>query len=188
MQTNLLWRGVEYYSLENCLVSIGNIGNKINSTIVGCYQDKIYTIAYHMETDATWQTHFVEIEYSINDKQNKIILRKESDNYWLLNNSRADLFKHCTDVDIAVTPFTNSLPINRLQLSLQEEKKIRLIYINILNNEVKAVEQSYRRVADSKYLYQNIPNDFEAEIEVDEYGFVVDYPSLFKRTAIVQSI
>ncbi|RYF88723.1 MAG: hypothetical protein EOO00_10815 [Chitinophagaceae bacterium] len=34
-----------------------------------------------------------------------------------------------------------------------------------------------------KYHYENVPNDFKATIELDEEGFVTDYPALFIRTA-----
>ena len=39
----------------------------------------------------------------------------------------------------------------------------------------------------NEYADQNIPNDFEANILVDDSGFVMDYPSLFIRTAAQES-
>jgi len=188
MQTNLLWTGIEYYSLENCLVNTGNTGNEISSNIIGCFEQKIYSVAYFIETDINWQTRFLEINYRINNKENKITLQKDACNNWLFNNSRTDLFEHCIDVDISVTPFTNSLPVNRLKLLREQEAKINVIYINIFEQQVKALQQTYQRLSDGKFLYKNFPNDFEAEIEVDMYGFVINYPSLFKRTTIIQTI
>ena len=49
------------------------------------------------------------------------------------------------------------------------------------------MDQVYKRISEEKYHYENIPNDFEADITVDENGLVVDYPSLFTRTEILQS-
>lgn len=33
MQTNLLWKGIEYFSLENCLVDITSDGLTVKSVI-----------------------------------------------------------------------------------------------------------------------------------------------------------
>lgn len=55
-----------------------------------------------------------------------------------------------------------------------------MIYINILDNYIKPVKQKYRKNAGGAYKYENIPNDFEADITVDEFGLVIFYPSLFE--------
>lgn len=86
-------------------------------------------------------------------------------------------------LDIPPTPFTNSLPINRLRVKKGEEHQIRVIYLDLLEKQIKPVRQQYTRLSETAYLYQNVPNDFEAKIEVDEFGLVVDYPLLFIRTA-----
>lgn len=183
MQVNVLWTGREYYSLENCLVNFTTENIEISSTIVGYYQNKLYLAEYFIKTNNNWETFFVNIKYRINNIENKIQLEKDSNGNWLLNNDKEDKFKNCIDVDISITPFTNTLPINRLQLSQNTEQQIKVVYINIFEQEIKPVEQIYQRLSDTKYLYKNVPNDFEAEIEVDESGFVVDYPYLFVRTA-----
>ena len=97
----------------------------------------------------------------------------------------AEQFKNCIDVDIAVTPFTNTLPIRRLQLQPNQPQQIQVIYCDILNQVIKPVSQQYIRLSNNEYHYENIPNDFEATIKVDESGFVIDYPGLFVRTAAV---
>jgi hypothetical protein len=57
-----------------------------------------------------------------------------------------------------------------------------VIYLDLLEQRFSPVKQKYIRLSDIFYHYENIPNDFEAKIEVDEQGFVVDYPELFVRT------
>ena len=186
MQTNLLWAGIEYHSLENCIVDVSNTVTEINSTIIGFYEEKIYLAEYCIKTNKDWETFFVELKYRHSNNQVKLILKKENDS-WLLNNAKANEFNNCFDIDISLSPLTNSLAVNRLKLSNNQEQKIKVIYINILEQELKPVEQIYKRLSKTKYLYQNVPNDFEAEIEVDESGFVVSYPSLFKRTALLKT-
>jgi hypothetical protein len=58
-----------------------------------------------------------------------------------------------------------------------------VIYLDLLAQEVSPVRQKYTRLSQLEYQYENVPNDFEAKIQVDESGLVVDYPSLFVRSA-----
>ena len=60
MQTNLLWTGQEYYSLENCLVNTTDIGSQIDSVIIGKYDEKIYRVEYKVKTNKNWETIYVE--------------------------------------------------------------------------------------------------------------------------------
>ena len=89
--------------------------------------------------------------------------------------------KGCIDIDISLTPFTNSLPINRLQLQVNEVQYIKVLYIDILGRTIRSVVQQYTKISDHKYQYENVPNDFEAVITVDEWGIVTEYPGLFVR-------
>lgn len=187
MQTNILWTGREYYSLENCFVTTSDSGNEIRSTIVGEYQGQIYMVNYHIKTDMNWLPYHLNFISTINNKQFNFQLEKIENKFWILNNKQARSFINCNYIDISVTPFTNTLPINHLQLALNEEQQVNVIYINIFEKEVKPVQQFYKRLSTREYLYRNVPNDFEATIKIDDVGFVVDYPYLFKRKAIIKS-
>jgi uncharacterized protein len=187
MQFNILWTGREYYSLENCLVDISSAGVDISSVIVGKYKSRIYRVEYHIKTDPDWETQFVQITSRHSNNEQKFHLHSDGRGNWFSEGKSVSRFKGCTDVDIAITPFTNTLPINRLQLDKNETHKVRVIYFDLLEQEVRPVNQQYTRLDDLQYHYENIPNDFETDITVDENGFVVDYPSLFTRTDILHS-
>lgn len=187
MQFNLLWEGREYYSLENCLVNISDTDLETNSTIIGKYGDIIYLLRYRINTNQYWETTFLELHTQLNNNKNHFIFEGDGKGNWLLNGKPADKFNGCIDVDIPLTPFTNTLPIKRLKLTQNEEQQIQVIYLNILEGEIKPAKQKYICVSDSEYHYENIPNDFEANISVDEFGLVVDYPSLFVRTAFLKT-
>lgn len=187
MQTNILWTGREYYSLENCLVNTRDAGMEITSTIIGLYEKKIYKAEYHIQTNDKGETISAIINCRHNDHIQSIKLDGDGKGNWLLDGRPAPQFDQCIDIDIPLTPFTNTLPINRLQLSEKEEQQIQVIYIDLLQQQITPVKQKYIRLSATTYHYENIPNDFEADIEVDELGLVVDYPQLFVRTAVIKS-
>jgi len=187
MQFNTLWTGREYYSLENCLVEITSSGVDIHSVIVGKYESRIYRVDYHIKTNPDWETQYVQITSRHSNREQYLRLHSDGAGNWIADGKRISQFDGCIDVDIAVTPFTNTLPINRLRLNTNETKHIRVIYFDLLQQQVRPAEQVYKRISDWQYHYENVPNDFEADITVDENGLVVDYPSLFTRTEIIQS-
>ena len=182
MQVNVLWTGREYYSLENCLVEISDAGAEINSTIVGLYNEIIYKADYCIKVNEHWETIFAELCCRHNDIMQHITLERDRDG-WIYNGRKAEEFSTCTDIDIPLTPFTNTLPINRLKLDHNAQQEIRVIYCDLLERQLKPVSQRYTRLTKTEYHYENVPNDFEATIRVDEFGLVVDYPELFVRTA-----
>jgi hypothetical protein len=187
MQTNILWTGREYNSLEHCRINSSSSGLEIASTIVGSYGEYIYSLDYHIHTDSFWATRSLELRYRCNGPDVYILLEGDGQGRWMLNGQKAGQFQGCTDVDISLTPFTNTLPINRLIMAPHQVSQIRVIYIDVLGGQIRPVDQKYTRLSHSRYFYENVPNDFSAELEVDALGLVADYPGLFVRTAI-QSI
>jgi uncharacterized protein len=71
-----------------------------------------------------------------------------------------------------LTPFTNTLPINRLKLAEKQHEQIPVLYLDILGGQAVAVQQKYTRLS---------------PISVDASGLVVKYPGLFERTYIAES-
>lgn len=183
MQTNILWTGREYYSLENCLVTTTDSGTDISSTIVGSYEKKIYRVEYHIKTNPNWQAISVEINARHSDQIQRIKYEGDGNGNWKSDGKALTQFDGCIDVDIPLTPFTNTLPIRRLNLALNQTHEIQVVYLDLLAQKITPVRQQYTRISDLEYHYENIPNDFEANIQVDELGLVVNYPQLFVRSA-----
>jgi uncharacterized protein len=180
MKNIILWSGIEYYSIENCTVERKDKSVIVNSVIIGLYDEMIYRVKYDIQLDKNWNTKSCLIESQINYKIKKTKLVKRRDGWYLNGEIRSD-FNECTDIDIPLTPLTNSLPVNRLQLTVGQETKVTVIYFDLLEDTIKPVRQKYKRISQGIFKYENIPNDFEAEIQVDEAGFVIDYPPLFQR-------
>lgn len=187
MQYNILWAGREYYSLENCLVNMTTEGVEITSTIIGLYDKKIYKVEYRIRTNSKWETVLLEIQSWNSDKTGFLRLEGNGEGNWLSSGEKIKRFDGCIDIDISLTPFTNTLPIKRLHLRQNDSMEIQVIYLDILEEQIRPVRQKYSCLSETEYHYENIPNDFEAIIHVDTAGFVIDYPSLFARAAILET-
>jgi len=187
MQKNILWAGIEYHSLENCILTISDKGSEVTSYIIGRYGSELYRVEYRIRTNQNWVTTFFQIKSQFDNIVEVMEFRKEGRESWYVNGQPNGKFDGCIDLDISLTPFTNTLPINRLNLSEKQSEQIRVLYVDVLGRKMIPVQQKYTKLSSTDYKYENVPNDFESVISVDELGLVVKYPGLFKRTYITES-
>jgi hypothetical protein len=93
-----------------------------------------------------------------------------------------DTLQGCIDVDIMLTPLTNTLPIRRLQLAPGESREISVVYIAAPDLSIRPFRQRYTRLDDGQqYRYESLDSGFTAVLPVDDDGFVVDYPGIWRR-------
>lgn len=85
----------------------------------------------------------------------------------------------CTDIDLSCTPFTHSLPIRRLPLADGDSATVAVVAIDPETLEARKVEQRYTRVHQHQWRHET--SHFTTELEVDDFGVVVDYPDAWRR-------
>ncbi|GGG90018.1 hypothetical protein GCM10007415_25460 [Parapedobacter pyrenivorans] len=180
-----LWQGKYYNSLEHCIIQLDEEGVKIDSAIVGHLDNQIYSIVYFIDTNQSWEVQHFSINAKINSSPFQVEGRK-ANGHWSINGSVVNDFSTCTDIDISLTPLSNSFPINRLKLEDGQQAHIDVIYIDVLEQNIAARSQKYSRLSAERYKYENVPNDFEAVITIDKSGLVISYPELFERIAFLQ--
>ena len=90
-------------------------------------------------------------------------------------------FDTCIDIDLAGTPFTNTLPIRRERWEIGQSREFAMLYIPFDDFVPRLDRQIYICLAPRLFRYQAVDRSFEAELPVDEDGLVLDYPSLFER-------
>lgn len=187
MQHNLLWSGHEYHSLENCLVGKTAGGVKVVSVILGNYGGFIYRVDYELVINSKWEAVLLKMKTQFGDKLETLQLEHDGRGNWKENGLLAERLKGCIDVDISLTPLTNTPPINRLRLSEGDGQEIVVAYINVLDRCVQPARQKYTRLAFNRYRFEDASTNFQADIFVDGNCFVTDYPLLFEQTAVINS-
>ena len=182
MQKNIIWSGIKNTQTENCIVQMNdNLGVKAKGTITGVDAGFIFKIDYSIKLGGNWQTLGFEIKAQLANTINYIKFDSDGNGNWTVNNKALPEFAGCIDIDIALTPFTNSLPVNRLNMQPGQQQLIKVLYIDVVKQELLPVEQMYTCINATTYKYQNTTDDFEAIIHVDENGLVEIYESLFTQ-------
>ena len=181
METKLLWAGLEYHSLEHCILKKSSKGYQARSTIIGVHEDRIYKVEYLVRTNARWETTSLELTAEFSERRQTQVYHGDGKGNWTKNGIPALEFAGCIDVDISLTPFTNSFPINRLSWRCNEPREIQVLFVDVLDQSTTVVRQCYTKRSDCQFKFETVPNDFEALLTFDASGFVLDYPGLFVR-------
>jgi len=176
----IVWKSTYVNTTEFTTISLkGNI--VVNGHITGQGLGQFVNVNYKLEINKKWEIQTVKIILQ-SDNSFNISLYKNKDNHW--TNERGEnlsQLNNCTDIDITLTPFTNSLPINRLQLNIGESKEIEVVYFDLPSNKFSPAKQRYTNLGNGIYKYESLASGFTANLQVDTEGLVLNYPGIWHR-------
>ncbi|HXU91962.1 MAG TPA: putative glycolipid-binding domain-containing protein [Methylomirabilota bacterium] len=140
-----------------------------------------YAVRYRVECDAEWRCREVDVE--IVDSGRTVRLRGDGRGRWTDGEgARLPHLDGAIDVDLSITPFTNTLSIRRLDLAAGDAREIAVVYVRAPALRVDLDHQRYICVEPRRrYRYEAVDGTFAADIEVDADGLVLTYPGLFRR-------
>jgi hypothetical protein len=144
-------------------------------------EDAVFAAHYRIECDAAWRVRRAEI--TVLGDERRLLLESDGLGRWRDGQGRPlpDL-DGAFDVDLPITPFTNTLPIRRLALGAGQSVDLKVVYVLLPALEITIDPQRYVCLeAGRRYRYESLDSDFVRELEVDADGLVIDYPGLFKR-------
>ena len=104
----------------------------------------------------------------------------ESRGIWRSSGRELRELHGCEDVDLALTPATNTLPIRRLNLPVGGTESVIAAWVKIPDLEIAPLRQRYTRLTKNSYRYES-DTGFTAEIVVDDLGLVTSYPGGWER-------
>jgi hypothetical protein len=175
------WQDWSGKGIEHLVMQVDSDEIVAEAAIVGSVDDENFAARYRILCDGSWRVTEVEISEIGNDRW--IELSSDGAGNWF-DGSAAPLeeLKGAIDIDVSVTPFTNTLPIRRLRLEKGQAKEILVVYIQIPGLTLATDRQRYTCLEPNRrYRFESLDSDFKRDIEVDEHGLVVTYPDLFRR-------
>ncbi len=170
LNRSIRWRGLELQTLEHAHVMANGRDTRIRGAVIG----PDFGLFYRIKLDENGHTRTVRIE-----RADGKVLELFADGAGGWSDDRAEpiaALRGCIDVDIWPTPMTNALPIRRLEWT-DQPVRLAMAWIDATDLNFKRSEQIYTRLDTNRFRFQSA--DFEAVIETDEDGLVVDYPGLF---------
>ena len=142
-----------------------------------------YAVRYEIELDDRWQTREARVTSDTVDGSRSIVLRGDGEGHWTVDGRPAPELDGLIDVDLEASACTNTLPIHRLDLRPGEVVPAPAVYVRALDLTVTRLDQTYARRDDHRFDYTSEGGDFQAVLEYDDAGLIVDYPGIAVRFA-----
>jgi uncharacterized protein len=188
MDRHVMWSPWTGPGLEHLYVTQNTEQVVADGLILGVEEQEPFRVRYEIHCDQHWRVRTVLVSVLGRTSQTLSLATDGKGNWTSETGVELPSLRGCLDVDISATPFTNTLPIRRLTLNLEQSDLLRMVYISIPQMQVAAVEQRYtcleKTVEGGRYLYESLEDGvsvFTAELTVDVDGLVVDYPGLFRK-------
>lgn len=179
MQRAYRWQSIDGIGLEHLCLRHKDDVIVAEGVVVGDCGDGPFGCSYRICCDARWRVRSLDVHAAGGES---LVLTSDGCGNWRDGDGLAQAeLSGCIDVDIAATPFTNTLPIRRLGKSLAHRTGIMVVYVPVPSLKVRPAEQAYTPLEGGRYLYEGPIGAFQAELEVDADGLVLRYPALFSR-------
>jgi len=148
---------------------------------VGAFDGASVAVRCQIETDPQWRTRRLVVETT---DGRGFTVQSDGEGHWRERDGKPiPALDGCMDVDLQGSPFTNMLPIRRLNIdSTMGTLAFSMLNVPFDSFEPYAVAQLYTCLEDGRlYRYENADGSFTADLPLDEDGLVLDYPELFER-------
>jgi hypothetical protein len=173
-----VWQPWEGHGMERLRVAVSAEGVHAEGDVL--HPDG-FALHYRVRTDPAWATRHVEVTLRA-ERPRMLRLHADGAGAWTDDHGTAlpDL-DGCLDVDLAFSPFTNTLAIRRLALREGASGDTRVALVSAPELTVAPDPQRYTRLAVDRYRFDSLDSDFTRELAVDEHALLLDYPGLFRR-------
>ena len=145
-----------------------------------------WSTRFSVVVDTGWQTRSCFVEVLGGDGLDRVTLTADAGGHWTLDGRDWGELEGCRDVDVSISPLTNTLVVRRLSLEVGEERSLDVAWLDVPSLAVARVTQTYRREPDgphgAQYVYAD-PTYGSFVFTVDPLGVVREYQGLFARVA-----
>jgi hypothetical protein len=179
------WSAWDHTGLEHCELRRDAGVIRLDGVVIGSNQGAPFAAHYCLRTDALARTRSVDLTFL---GFPPVQLEADGQGAWTDRTSGAQIgaLAGCMDIDIAVTPATNTLAIVRLGLAPGESAQTLAAYLSApagpgAPRPPALARQLYTCLTPSLYRYESLTSGFTAEIEIDNNALVLDYPETFRR-------
>lgn len=150
------------------------------TTAEGLIVRRDYRVRYRIECDDAWRVRSVTLEDLGSSRS--LALRSDGDGHWTdPSGAVVTALEGARDVDIRLSPFTNTIAIRRLALRPGAAATTEVAFIDPVSMTAKRAKQRYTRAEPNLYHYEGVESGFSVDLPVDAEGLVTGYPRFFRR-------
>jgi hypothetical protein len=175
----IVWQRVDTPGLEYAEIALDPF--RVEGRLVLVDQGEPCTVTYSVSCDSEGMTVQSIIALKRQGVARECRLDRSTQGRWKIDGIAAPQLDGLADVDLSVTPATNTPPIRRLHLGLGQAAEVTAAWVKFPTLEVAPLRQTYRRAGQHLYRYEAPDLSFTTDIECDEEGIVQVYDRLWRR-------
>jgi hypothetical protein len=172
------WEWTDRPGLETASLVTSDSGVVAEGRVLVILDGAPVRVRYAIEHDALWRFREARIETGpLKDPRELHIRRLPEGRFEVDGAPRPDL-DGCEDIDLMVSPYTNTPPLAARSLAPGESLRLRVAWVRFPELEVHAVEQEYTRLDGGnpeRYRYRNLESGFASELTMGADGLVLEY-------------
>jgi uncharacterized protein len=178
------WRRIDMAGMELLHMRIGPDGIEADASVL-CAWKGGFSLDHSWKLTPEWRTRSLRIERRDSDGRRTLTLEREGDG-WLVDGARRADLDGTDDPDLSITPFCNTLVLRRVPPAEGARISVETAYVDAETMEVTRSRQRYDRKGPTRirYIDQGVAAGFEADLEVDSEGLVIQYEHLFERVEV----
>jgi len=176
---SVLWHNPFDHSTELCQLRFDPPGWLLEGLVLIPADGVPARCDYRVDIDEQWQARRIQLRLTGLDYERQLELTSARER-WYIDGVHDPALDGCIDVDLRVSPSTNTLPIRRLGLEVGAQASVLAAWVGFPDLEVVSSEQTYERITEQTYRYRS--GSFSADIDVDEAGMVLNYGKKYWRS------
>lgn len=184
-KTVLTWRGEDTDRLEQVRLVVAGSRIKAYGRIIAAATDEheAFSASYELQTTDAGVTKRLTVHLIREAGETQFGITRDGEGTWLVRRPDGEViqsdFDGAEDVDLALSPMFNALPLRRLKPSPGSPTvDVPVVYLYLPDGEVKSATVSYTAREDGIGLVSPLAT---TTLTLDENGFVIDYPTLARR-------
>ena len=144
---------------------------RLDGTVLTALEGRPVEVRYSVRVDDAWVTREVVVAIDDGRERRRLRLAHDGAGHWTQGDDGAAVpaVDGCLDVDLEVSPATNTLPIRRLGASADVEAA----WVRFPSLTVERLTQRYERLGDRRWRYSS--GRSKALLEVSQEDLVVRY-------------
>jgi hypothetical protein len=180
-----MWRRIlDDASIEHATVESSREGIALSGTVLAAEDGKPLEVDYRLLVDSNWRSRSLHVVQDFDGERRSLVLTVGAGARWWLNGRESRDLNGCLDIDLSLSPITNALPLNRLEIAHAGAGEIVAAWVRFPGLTVEPARQRYVRTAHSVYRYASLASGVTAAIHVDDLGFPIEYEGVWKRIGV----
>ena len=177
-----MWAATAWPGLEHLEIRERPDGIDVDGLVVAHVDGEALRLAYRLRCDVDWTVRRLEV--ARHGVSPDLVFESDGMGHWTSGaGTELPELAGCVDVDIAVTPFTNTLPIRRLPWRPGQARDLLMVYVAVPEMTVQPARQRYTCLesgaAGATFRYES--GSFGRDLRIDPDGLVLDYPGFWRR-------